>query len=83
MTPEQIVEKIKKAGLELPARFIIDSNVPVFNLLHNVFHCMSPLISPLVSMFGSTSGVNHFFEMIKDEKQRELILDLLYSEDVR
>jgi len=73
MTPEQIVEKIKKAGLELPASLLIDSHVPVFNLLHNIFFCMSPFISPFISM----SSAQSFFEVIKDDTQRERILELL------
>lgn len=68
--------KIKNKGLAPIAEFLIESHLPAFNILHSIFICAKPFISPFVS----TSNLSTWELVLEDSDVRENLLMRLNTE---
>ena len=70
---ESCANFIKSKGLELPAKLMLESHLPVIGLMENMTHLSAPLLTPL---FG-VERLERFSKLLSDRSNIERLAALL------
>jgi hypothetical protein len=70
---ESYVNFIKSRRLELPARLILESHLPLAGLMENMGHLAMPLLAPLLG----SERMNRVLDLLRDRRSMEKLVSLL------